>query len=96
MASSSRWMREVSTPASRRLFHERGREDVAADPPHHGGWGAVPAGGDCLVAALAAADERDRLAHEGLVQGGQTRRGDDDVQMQGAADDDSAVHPPVP
>ena len=56
----------------------------------------MPAGGDRLVAALAAADERDRLAHEGLVQGGQTRRGDDDVQMQGAADDDSAVHPPLP
>ena len=67
----------------------------AADPPHQGGWGAVPAGGDRLVAALASADERDRLAHEGLVRGRQTRRGDDDVQMQGA-DDDSAFHPPVP
>ena len=55
----------------------------------------MPAGGDRLVAALAAADERDRLAHQGLVRGGQTRRGNDDVQMQGA-DDDSEAHPPVP
>ena len=29
-------------------------------------------------------------------EAGRRGRGDDDVQMQGADDDDSAIHPPVP
>ena len=72
------------------IVDKRGREDVAADASQHDGRGAVAAGGYRLVAALAAADQRDRLTHEGFVRGWQPRGGDDDVQVQGADDDDPA------
>ena len=83
-------------PGFTQFVDERCREDVAAHPAQHDGRGAVTAGGDRLVAALAAADERDRLADQGLVRGRKTRRGDDDIHVEGANDDDPTRHSPVP
>ena len=96
MAPSSCWMREVSTPAWSRFF----TSDAAnRSPPTRP---SIVVGAPCrlaatrLVAALAAADELDRLADDGLVPGRQVRCGGDDVQMQGTDDDHSAGHSLAP